>query len=304
MNSSMANRVERGGGPWPITNDETSIRDWFVQRINSGVEKGEVLPVVGICLDFVSQKGRGERMMEGFKYSESLIDRLALIGDGLAEGKPVQYVLKSAHFDGLDLFVDVNVLIPRPETEEIVFGIVERLGKGFNGRVLDIGTGSGCIALSLKNRMPEAEVFATDFSESALKVASKNAEAYNIKVAFECSDILSEVPFKGQSFEAVISNPPYIPSIEKKSMSSTVVDHEPSMALFVPDSEPLRFYQAIINHCKSEVLLPGGLMAVECHEGFTEDVKELIVSGMGFSTVEILVDMQGKNRHVIAVKNV
>jgi release factor glutamine methyltransferase len=152
--------------------------------------------------------------------------------------------------------------------------------------------------------MPEAEVFATDFSEAALKVASKNAEAYNIKVAFECSDILSEVPFKGQSFDAVISNPPYIPSIEKKSMSSTVVDHEPSMALFVPDSEPLRFYQAIINHCKSEVLLPGGLMAVECHEGFTEDVKELIVSGMGFSTVEILVDMQGKNRHVIAVKNV
>ena len=300
----MANRVERGGGPWPITNDETSIRDWFVQRINSGVEKSEVLPVVVICLDFVSQKGRGERMMEDFRYSESLIDRLALIGERLAEGKPVQYLLKSAFFDGLDLFVDLHVLIPRPETEELVFAIAERLGRVFNGRVLDIGTGSGCIALSLKNRMPEAEIFATDFSESALKVALKNAESYHLKVSFECSDILSEVPFKGHVFDAVISNPPYIPSIEKKSMSSTVVDHEPSMALFVPDSEPLKFYQAIINHCQSEVLLPGGLMALECHEDFTEEVKELIVSGMGFSNVEILVDMQGKNRHVIAVKNV
>ena len=300
----MANRVERGEGPWPITNDETSIRDWFVQRINSGVEKSEVLPVVGICLDFVSQKGRGERMMEDFRYSESLIDRLALIGEGLAEGKPVQYLLKNAFFDGLDLFVDLHVLIPRPETEELVFAIAERLRRGFNGRVLDIGTGSGCIALSLKNRMPEAEIFATDFSESALKVALKNAESYHLKVSFECSDILSEVPFKGHVFDAVISNPPYIPSIEKKSMSSTVVDHEPSKALFVPDSEPLKFYRAIINHCQSEVLLPGGLMALEYHEDFSEEVKELIVSGMGFSNVEILVDMQGKNRHVIAVKNV
>lgn len=300
----MANRVERGKGPWPITNDETSVRSWFVQRINSGVEKDEVLSVVGICLDFVSQKGRGERMMEGFRYSESLIDSLALIADGLAEGQPVQYLLKSAHFDGLDLFVDFNVLIPRPETEEVVFGLVERLWNGFNGRVLDIGTGSGCIALSLKNRMPDAEVFATDFSESALKVASKNADSYNLKVAFECSDILTEAPFKGQSFDAVISNPPYIPAFEKQSMSSAVVDHEPSMALFVPDSEPLKFYKAIIHHCESEVLLPGGLMAMECHEGFAEEVKELIVSGMGFSAVEITVDMQGKNRHVIAVKNV
>ena len=300
----MANRVERGKGPWPITNDETSVRNWFVQRINSGVEKGEVLSVVGICLDFVSQKGRGERMVEGFRYSESLIDSLALIGDDLAEGKPVQYVLKSAHFDGLDLFVDFNVLIPRPETEEIVFGLVERLCKGFKGRVLDIGTGSGCIALALKNRMPDAEVFATDVSESALKVASMNADSYNLKVTFECSDILSEVPFNGQSFDAVISNPPYIPAIEMKSMSSTVVDYEPSMALFVPDSEPLKFYQAIINHCESEVLLPGGLMALECHESFTKDVKELIESRMGFSAIEITVDLQGKNRHIIAVKNV
>jgi release factor glutamine methyltransferase len=200
--------------------------------------------------------------------------------------------------------VDVNVLIPRPETEEIVFAIVERLWKGFNGRVLDIGTGSGCVALSLKNRMPEAEVFATDFSDSALKVALKNAEAYDFKVAFECSDILSEVPFKGQSFDAVISNPPYIPTLEKKSMSSKVVNYEPSMALFVPDDEPLKFYQAIIHHCEREVLLPGGLMGLECHEDFTEEVKELIVSGNGFSKIEIIVDMQGKSRHVIAVKNV
>jgi release factor glutamine methyltransferase len=272
--------------------------------MNSGVEKGEVLPVAGMCLDFVSLKSRGERMMEGFRYSESLIDRLALIGEDLAAGKPVQYVLKSAHFDGLDLFVDVNVLIPRPETEEIVFAIVERLWKGFNGRVLDIGTGSGCVALSLKNRMPEAEVFATDFSDSALKVALKNAESYNLNVAFECSDILSEVPFKGQSFDAVISNPPYIPTLEKKSMSSKVVNYEPSMALFVPDDEPLKFYQAIIHHCEREVLLPGGLMGLECHEDFTEEVKELIVSGNGFSKIEIIVDMQGKSRHVIAVKNV
>ena len=304
MDSSMSHRIERGKGPWPKANDESSIRGWLSQRMSVGVEEEEILPVVEICLDFVSLKGRGERMMEGFRYSERIIDRLALIGDGLAEGKPVQYLLKSAHFDDLDLFVDVNVLIPRPETEELVFAVIRRVRNGFSGRVLDIGTGSGCIALSLKNRMPEAEVFATDLSECALKVAIKNAAFHNLEVAFECSDILSEFPFNGQSFDAVVSNPPYIRTLEKKSMSSKVVDHEPSMALFVPDSEPLKFYQAIINHCEREVLLPGGLMALECHEDFTEEVKELIVSGDGFSNVEIIIDMQGKKRHVIAVKNV
>ena len=304
MDSSMANQIERGKGPWPKANDERSIRGWLSQRMSSGVEEEEILPVMEMCLDFVSLKGRGERMMEGFRYSESIIDRLALIGDGLAAGKPVQYLLKMAHFDGLDLFVDVNVLIPRPETEEIVFAIMGRLMKGFSGRVLDIGTGSGCIALSLKKRMPDAEVFATDFSDSALKVASRNAASHNLEVAFECSDILSEVPFNGQSFDVVVSNPPYIPALEKHSMSSRVKLYEPSLALFVPDSEPLKFYQIIIERCASEMLNPGGVMALECHEDFTQDVKELMMTRQGFSEIEVVVDMQGKNRHVIALKNV
>lgn len=304
MDSSMSHRIARGKGPWPKANDENSIRGWLSQRMSLGVEEEEILPVVEICLDFVSMKGRGERMMEGFRYSESIIDRLALIGDGLAEGKPVQYLLNSAHFDGLDLFVDANVLIPRPETEELVFAVKRRVRKEFSGRVLDIGTGSGCIALSLKNRMPEAEVFATDLSECALKVAIKNAAFHNLEIAFDCSDILSEFPFNGQSFDVVVSNPPYIPTKEKQSMSSRVLLYEPSLALFVPDSEPLKFYKAIIDSCESEMLNPGGLMAFECHEDFTQEVKELIITSNCFYDIEVIIDMQGKNRHVIAVKNV
>lgn len=300
----MVNQLKRGEAPWPKSNDERTVKDWLVQRVHSGMEDDEVLPVVGMCLDFVTLKGKGERMVEGFRYSESLLDRLALIGDDLAEGKPVQYVLKSAHFDGLDLYVNSHVLIPRPETEEMIFAITDRLRKGFVGKILDIGTGSGCIALALKNRMREANVCATDLSAEALKVAQKNADSHSLIVALECSDILSQEPFVGQSFDLVVSNPPYIPSLEKESMTSRVLEHEPALALFVSDSQPLVFYKAIIDHCRCEVLKPGGLMALECHEDFTKSVSDLIETSQGFSDLEVIQDMQGKNRHIIALKNV
>tara|TARA_B110000459_G_C16621409_1_gene501921 strand:- start:760 stop:1707 length:948 start_codon:yes stop_codon:yes gene_type:complete len=315
MDSSVMNFIERGKGPWPKANDERSVRDWFVKRMSPGVEEGERLPMAGFCLDFVSQKGRGERMMSEFRYSESLIDKLALICDGLVNGLPVQYLTSTAHFDDLDLFVDSSVLIPRPETEELVFALSEKIDKlwgvkGLSGNsrdildVLDIGTGSGCISLSIKNRVPRANVFATDFSKKAIEVASKNANSTGLDVTFECSDILLETPFNKKPFDAVVSNPPYIPVKEKKDMSSRVLDHEPSSALFVPDEDPFIFYKAIVSHCMGDTLRPGGILALECHEDFTLEVKMVIEDSGSFSGCEMILDLQGKNRHLIALKNV
>ena len=308
-----SNRVERASGPWPSANDERSVRSWLVDRISVGVEDGERAPVVGLCLDFVSGRSRGERLMDGFKFSESLIDRLALLGDGLAMGRPVQYLIGTGHFDGHDFDVDERVLIPRPETEELVRGVVDVVsssGIDFKGSILDIGTGSGCVAISLKARMKGASVFATDIENAAIELARYNAEKLGFDVEFECSDIMTEVPLGGRVFDVVVSNPPYIPESESKEMTGRVVGHEPSTALFVPENDPLKFYDKIIELCEEGILKPEGVLAMECHEDFALQVKKRLEGmkgseGVGevWAEVNVIVDLQGKNRHLIARKN-
>ena len=164
----------RGTGPWPSSNDEQAVSLWLKSRISVGVEDEERAPVVRLCLEYVSKMERGERLMNNYRFPESEIDRLAVMADRLSKGEPVQYIMGTAHFDGHNYNVDSRVLIPRPETEELVFSIVEKLKDSeIKGFVLDIGTGSGCIALAIKKRLPEWGVFASDFSEEAIEVAKE-----------------------------------------------------------------------------------------------------------------------------------
>jgi release factor glutamine methyltransferase len=230
------------------------------------------------------------------KMSEVMTQQLDKYTQELLTHKPVQYVLHEAWFGGMKLYVDENVLIPRPETEELVDLIVKDK-KEKEIQILDIGTGSGCIAIALKKHLPLCEVYAIDISSDALTVAEKNNVLNNTKVKFILSDIFEEITWNQfSSFDCIVSNPPYIPSTETKLMSDNVTKFEPHLALFVPDNDPLKFYKTIARFAEKK-LSPGGSVFVEVHENFAEEVKK-VFSFLG--DVQIKKDMQGKERFVVA----
>ena len=184
-------------------------------------------------------------------FSEEERLRLTNILQRLQEGEPLQYILGTAYFCGLPFHVTPATLIPRPETEELV----DWAGTT-SGNVLDAGTGSGCIAVAIAHRNPQAQVTAWDLSAEALEVAAQNAAANGVQVRFERHDMLTELP-DAQSLDLIVSNPPYVCEREKAEMEEHVLRHEPATALFVPDNDPLRFYKALAR-IGSHALRPGG----------------------------------------------
>ena len=214
----------------------------------------------------------------------------------LLEGEPVQYVTGKAYFDGLLFHVDESVLIPRPETEELVQKVAEGLPSDQSLRIWDIGTGSGCIAIALAKRFPMAEVKAFEVSESAMMTACANAEFNEVKIDFILDDVLhpqSEV--WQEPVDLVVSNPPYIRESERSSMERNVLDHEPHAALFVPDDDPLLFYRQILTLAKPQLTALGSIW-FEINETLGEEMVRL-GQNMGFNGV-VLEDYHGKQRFV------
>ena len=210
----------------------------------------------------------------------------------LQAGKPFQYVLGKEFFCDLKIGLNESTLIPRPETEELV-GLI--LSKVKGGKILDIGTGSGCIPLSIKKSLPQAEVFAWDISELALDQAKKNAENLQINVDFQLQDVFEWRNSEG-NWDVIISNPPYVLEEEKKEMKSHVLDFEPPLALFVPNENPLLYYKAIAEMAK-ERLNPGGFLYFEINQLFGKEVKQMM-ENIGFENVQIIKDFRGKERFV------
>lgn len=222
------------------------------------------------------------------------IERLQQITNELMAHKPVHYILQQAWFMGMKLYVDENVLIPRPETEELVewasFDSAQDL------RILDVGTGSGCIPIALKKKLPQATVTACDISEGALKVAERNAKEQQTEIEFLQIDFLNKIERdKLPLFDIIVSNPPYIAIQEKHEIDKHVVDYEPHTALFVPDDDSLVFYQALADFGLTH-LSPDGFMMMEIHYQKGNAVKELFESKN--YAVEVRKDMQGKDRIV------
>ena len=218
----------------------------------------------------------------------------------LAEHEPLQYVIGRAWFCGRRFAVREGVLIPRPETEELVVWIVERESARSGPRMLDIGTGSGCIAVSLALTVAGAEVDATDISPAALAVAEGNARSLGAAVNFMQSDILTaEVPERPM-YDVVVSNPPYVMERERGEMERNVLDYEPDTALFVPDEDPLLFYRAVAAYARG-ALAVGGALYFEMNGMLGEETARM-VSSMGFADVEIRCDMEGKQRMLRAVR--
>ena len=211
----------------------------------------------------------------------------------LSTARPVQYVLGKAEFCEMEFEVAEDVLIPRPETEELVYRIAERAKRG--ARILDVGTGSGAIAIALAKMVSEAEVVAIDISTEALAIAQRNGEKLGVKVEFIEADALGDLSHLGK-FDIIVSNPPYIPQSDIVDMRRNVVDFEPHTALFVPDNDPLKFYRAIARSA-SKMLNEEGELWFEIYEKASAEMCEMLYEE-GFSRNEVIEDSNLKPRMV------
>ena len=224
--------------------------------------------------------------------NQQKLEYLEMALERLQNNEPVQYIIGATAFYGLNLIVDPSVLIPRQETEELVDLIIKE-NRNTRARILDIGTGSGCIALSLKKNIPEAKVDALDYSKSALDVALQNAKSLDLNVHFHHLDILHEAILPGE-YDIIVSNPPYITESEKSEILGNVLHHEPHDALFIPDHSPLIFYECIIELSRRH-LNKGGNLYFEINERLGREVRTLL-NESGFQNVRIIKDLNGKDR--------
>lgn len=247
----------------------------------------------------------GSRKAERMLYKNAAItqkeeSQLKEFSERLMQYEPVQYVLNESWFCGLKFYVDKNVLIPRPETEELVEWVIADNKFPFAKlSILDIGSGSGCIPVVLKRKLRKADIWSCDISGSALQVAQKNAMALGTDINFLLLDFLNEEKRKQlPSFDIIISNPPYIPEKDKLQIQPNVLNHEPHTALFVQDNDVLIFYKAITEFGKTH-LNRGGTIYLEIHESFGEAVSSLLTS-MSYKA-ELKKDLPGKERMMKAV---
>lgn len=238
-------------------------------------------------------------MRENEQLPEFFDNRLASIIERLKQFEPLQYILGKARFHGHSFAVTPAVLIPRPETEQLVDMIVDE-NPGTDLQVLDIGTGSGCIAISLARALKFAQVTATDISPAALEVARQNATALKTRVGFVEQDILTCCA-PSEAWDIIVSNPPYITEQEKASMERNVLDYEPHNALFVPDDDPMLFYRPIATYA-SRALKNGGRLYLEINRAMAQQVSDTLRMA-GLSNIQVHNDFNGNVRFVTATLN-
>ncbi|MBW3467435.1 peptide chain release factor N(5)-glutamine methyltransferase [Arthrospiribacter ruber] len=262
----------------------------FVEKLSPLYGKNEAESLTFWLLEDFLQLGRKEILNN--QELDSIPEALELALKEILSGKPIQYITGKAPFYGREFWVSPAVLIPRNETEELVHLIIKE-NKKPSLRILDIGTGSGCIPITLSLEILGAKVYAVDISEEALQIADKNAQSLEANVTFSKLDILNDdIPYP--DLDIVVSNPPYVRHSEKKQMHKNVLEHEPHLALFVYDEDPLLFYRLIAEKSK-RVLKPGGRLYFEINEAFGKELKSLVES-KGYFDVNIHADLNGRDR--------
>ncbi len=260
--------------------EASQVTDWMMEHITGSKKTERML--------YKNEPLSAEEETRAKQYTERLLQQ-----------EPVQYVLNESWFCGLRFYVDNSVLIPRPETEELVEWVITNCKFPVDElKILDIGTGSGCIAIALKRRIRRAEVWACDTSAGALETAKKNADTLGTAINFMPLDFLEQSTWESlPAFDIIISNPPYIPAKDKETMKRNVLEHEPAAALFVPDNDPLVFYKAIAEFGKTH-LTKNGSIFTEIHEDLGKDTTAVFQQA-GY-TAEIKKDMQQKDRMIRA----
>lgn len=274
-------------------------RSQFIQELTPIYDAGEAESFFYLILEEKKQLKRIDLALHpDLNFSEEEIVVWNLILEQLKKEIPIQYLLGKTSFYGLDFNVNENVLIPRPETEELVDWIIKSSSKSKKYKdlkILDIGTGSGCIAISLAKNIPNSQVDAIDVSEKALATAKKNAELNNVKVTFSNQNILDTEDLK-QQFDIIVSNPPYVRNLEKEEIKKNVLDNEPHLALFVEDNDALIFYRKIAELAQKN-LSENGQLFFEINQYLSKEMVELLEK-MNFKNIVLRKDIYGNDRMI------
>lgn len=272
-------------------------RDQFIQELTPLYDAGEAESFFYLILEAKHQLKRIDIALQPeLVLPVSELETWNSILEQLKREIPIQYILGTTHFYGLEFKVNENVLIPRPETEELVDWIIKSQKSEVRNKkvkILDIGTGSGCIAISLAKNLSNAEVFALDVSEKALAIAQKNAELNQVQVQFICQSIL-ETEDLGQQFDVIVSNPPYVRHLEKQEIKKNVLDNEPHLALFVADDDALIFYRKIAQLAVKNLSQTGQLY-FEINQYLGQEMLDLLQE-MDFKNSELRQDIYGNDR--------
>lgn len=278
------------------------IRNYLKKELSELYPESESSAIANLVIAYVFELKSlsAGLLMNDDPLEEEQAEKITGLCRILLTGKPVQYVLGETYF--LDCLIKVRpgVLIPRPETEELA-DLIIRENKGYDGSILDIGTGSGCIAIALANHLPAAKVTGIDNSDEAIETAKQNSALNKVDVTFLAGDILNRSNRKIPQAGIIVSNPPYVRESEKALMHMNVLDHEPYEALFVPDEDPLKYYKAILE-AAVEISVKPGKIYFEINEALGKDISDLLDS-FGYSDIRILKDINAKDRIAKAVKN-
>lgn len=278
------------------------IRDYknsFIQQLISFYDKEEIESFFFLILSRLKNIARVDLALNSdLEFSEEELNKIMLYTEELKNYKPIQYILGTTTFFGLEFEVNPNVLIPRPETEELVNWIISENKNQKKLKILDIGTGSGCIAISLAKNL-KAEVTAFDISEDALDTAQKNADNNQTFILLAEFDILNDT-WEGEEFDIIVSNPPYVRELEKEQIKPNVLNNEPHLALFVPDNDPLIFYRKIADFALKH-LSENGQLFFEINQYLDKETVNLLVE-KGFKNINLKKDIYGNNRMIFAQK--
>lgn len=278
----------------------SQIKKIFHQQLKEIYIENEIDSLFFIALEYVTSISKIEYILQKEEeISEEKLIKLKFILEKLTKNKPVQYITRKAYFYGLNFYVNEKVLIPRQETNELVDWVLMSVTHSKPIKILDIGTGSGCIAITLKKNLPLSEVFAIDISNEAIQVAQKNANDNEVEINFLQKNIL-EINDLKSNFDIIISNPPYVRELEKLEMAPNVLDNEPHLALFVPDNNPLLFYEKITEIALKN-LTKDGMLFFEINQYLSEETKKMI-ENKGFKNVTLRKDLQENYRMILAKK--
>ena len=279
-------------------NNIKSVIDFFHAELDDAHGRDEVTVIVSL----VFKKYKAYSKIDLSLSKEEMIDNTLVeiirsIIHRLKKQEPIQYILGETQFYGLNLKVDKNVLIPRPETEELVELIIKG-NENKKNNIMDIGTGSGCIAIALKKNIPGSVITAIDVSADALEIASLNAINNKADINFIKQDILSDkILFTPSFYDIIVSNPPYVTQNEKNTMRPNVINYEPHLALFVNDNDPLLFYNSIVKFSK-KYLNKNGKLYFEINEKYSLEICDLL-KDTSFKNIQLKKDLSGKNRFVV-----
>ncbi len=286
----------------PITSNRVrDIEKYYVDSLAGIYPEGEIKMFVRMLFEDIMGWSHAELLINrDTTVNQSDLLRFYWAAEDLKRYRPIQHIVGYVDFCGCRIGVDKTTLIPRPETEEIVMSVFDKLSERPPRRVLDLCTGSGCIAIAVAKHWREAEVTAVDVSSEALAKARQNADSNNVEVRFVKKDLLEEREYRDfELYDLIISNPPYVKESERREMSRNVLDWEPECALFVSDSDPLLFYRAIAKIAETH-LSADGLMVLEINEKLGEAMARLLTE-RGFNAT-IYNDFRGRRRSVMAKK--